>query len=62
LILFIALPIRGAVAAYLIGRSGVYPVQVLDCIGAGLQSVAVPGVVARTSTAPAASMSGKARS
>ena len=29
------------------GRWGVYPVQGLDGIGAGLQSVAVPGVVAR---------------
>ena len=26
---------------------GVYPVQILDGIGAGLQSVAVPGLVAR---------------
>jgi MFS family permease len=47
LISFIALPIRGIVAATLISRWGVYPVQVLDGIGAGLQSVAVPGVVAR---------------
>jgi MFS family permease len=47
LISFIALPIRGVVAAYLISRWGVYPVQVLDGIGAGLQSVAVPGLVAR---------------
>lgn len=47
LISFIALPIRGIVAAILISRWGVYPVQVLDGIGAGLQSVAVPGLVAR---------------
>ena len=47
LISFIALPIRGIVAATLISRWGVYPVQVLDGIGAGLQSVAVPGLVAR---------------
>lgn len=47
LVSFIALPIRGVVAAYLISRWGVYPVQVLDGIGAGLQSVAVPGLVAR---------------
>jgi MFS family permease len=47
LISFIALPIRGIVAAYVIGKWGVYPVQVLDGIGAGLQSVAVPGLVAR---------------
>jgi len=47
LISFVALPIRGAVAAHLISRWGVYPVQVLDGIGAGLQSVAVPVLVAR---------------
>jgi MFS family permease len=47
LISFIALPIRGLAAAGLIGWWGVYPVQMLDGIGAGLQSVAVPGLVAR---------------
>jgi MFS family permease len=47
LISFIALPIRGIVAAYLLVPWGVYPVQVLDGVGAGLQSVAVPGLVAR---------------
>lgn len=47
LISFIALPIRGVVAAYVINKWGVYPVQILDGIGAGLQSVAVPGLVAR---------------
>jgi MFS family permease len=47
LISFIALPIRGAVAAYSMNKWGVYPVQMLDGIGAGLQSVAVPGLVAR---------------
>lgn len=47
LISFIALPIRGVMAAYFISRWGVYPVQVLDGVGAGLQSVAVPGLVAR---------------
>jgi len=47
LITFIALPIRGLVAASIITGWGVYPVQVLDGIGAGLQSVAVPGLVAR---------------
>jgi MFS family permease len=47
LITFIALPIRGLVAASVIQSWGVYPVQVLDGIGAGLQSVAVPGLVAR---------------
>jgi MFS family permease len=44
---FIALPIRGVVAAYVMNKWGVYPVQILDGIGAGLQSVAVPGLVAR---------------
>jgi MFS family permease len=47
LITFIVLPIRGLVAASLISSWGVYPVQMLDGIGAGLQSVAVPGLVAR---------------
>jgi len=47
LISFIALPIRGVVAAYLLVPWGVYPVQILDGVGAGLQSVAVPGLVAR---------------
>lgn len=47
LISFVSLPIRGFVAAHLITSWGVYPVQVLDGIGAGLQSVAVPTLVAR---------------
>jgi MFS family permease len=47
LVSFISLPIRGVIAAHLINKWGVYPVQVLDGIGAGLQSVAVPGLVAR---------------
>jgi len=47
LVSFIALPIRGIVAAYVMNKWGVYPVQFLDGIGAGLQSVAVPGLVAR---------------
>lgn len=46
LISFAALPIRGAVAATLHTAWAVYPVQALDGIGAGLQSVAVPGLVA----------------
>lgn len=46
LLSFIALPVRGFVAAHLINHTGLYPVQVLDGIGAGLQSVAVPGLVA----------------
>jgi MFS family permease len=47
LISFAALPIRGLIAAYVIKSWGVFPVQILDGIGAGLQSVAVPGLVAR---------------
>lgn len=47
LISFIALPIRGLIAAHMISEWGVIPVQVLDGVGAGLQSVAVPGLVAR---------------
>lgn len=47
LVSFIALPIRGVIAAYVMDRWGVYPVQILDGIGAGLQSVAIPGLVAR---------------
>jgi MFS family permease len=46
LISFIALPIRGVLAACVMNKWGVYPVQILDGIGAGLQSVAVPGLVA----------------
>nr|WP_227323737.1 MFS transporter [Acidisoma silvae] len=47
LITFIALPIRGVVASFLVVHWGVFPVQALDGVGAGLQSVAVPGLVAR---------------
>ena len=47
LISFLALPLRGVIAAYAMNRWGVYPVQILDGVGAGLQSVAVPGLVAR---------------
>ncbi|MBN9219327.1 MAG: MFS transporter [Mesorhizobium sp.] len=47
LISFLALPIRGLIAAIVLQHWGVYPVQMLDGIGAGLQSVAVPGLVAR---------------
>jgi len=47
LISFAALPVRGLVAAHLIRTWGVFPVQILDGVGAGLQSVAVPGLVAR---------------
>ena len=47
LVSFLALPVRGLVAAHFIGHWGVYPVQILDGVGAGVQSVAVPGLVAR---------------
>jgi MFS family permease len=47
LITFLALPVRGVVAAFVIKSWGVWPVQALDGIGAGLQSVAVPALVAR---------------
>jgi MFS family permease len=46
LLTFIALPVRCVVAAHLIKSWGVWPVQALDGIGAGLQSVAVPAMVA----------------
>ena len=46
LISFISLPIRGLIAAHMASHIGIYPVQILDGIGAGLQSVAVPGLVA----------------
>jgi hypothetical protein len=38
LISFIALPIRGVIAAQVMNKWGVHPVQILDGIGAGLQS------------------------
>jgi MFS family permease len=47
LITFIALPIRGLVASSVITWWGIYPEQILDGVAAGLQSVAVPGLVAR---------------
>jgi MFS family permease len=47
LISFLALPVRGMIAAHWINHTGLYPVQILDGLGAGLQSVAVPGLVAR---------------
>jgi MFS family permease len=46
LLTFIALPVRGVIAAYFIKSWGVWPVQALDGVGAGLQSVAVPAMVA----------------
>lgn len=47
LIAFTALPVRGLLAAGVITTWGVIPVQVLDGVGAGMLSVAVPGLVAR---------------
>jgi MFS family permease len=47
LISFAALPLRGLIAGYLTKSWGVFPVQILDGVGAGLQSVAVPSLVAR---------------
>ncbi|MCV7031695.1 MFS transporter [Mycobacterium sherrisii] len=47
LIAFSALPVRGLLAAGLITSWGVIPVQMLDGVGAGMLSVAVPGLVAR---------------
>jgi MFS family permease len=46
LLSFLALPVRGFIAAHMINHLGLYPVQILDGVGAGLQSVAVPGLVA----------------
>jgi predicted MFS family arabinose efflux permease len=45
---FLALPVRGILAFFLTGWWGVVPVQILDGIGTGLQSVAIPGMVARS--------------
>ncbi|MFM0506474.1 MFS transporter [Paraburkholderia sp. RL17-373-BIF-A] len=47
LLTFLALPLRGLIAASVIHAWGVWPVQALDGIGAGLQSVAVPALVVR---------------
>ncbi|RQZ11101.1 MFS transporter [Burkholderia sp. Bp9031] len=47
LISFLSLPVRGALAAALMSEAGVWPVQILDGIGAGLQSVVVPALVVR---------------
>lgn len=47
LLTFMVLPIRGLIAAFVIKNWGVWPVQILDGVGAGLQGVAVPALVAR---------------
>ncbi|MBB5886790.1 MFS transporter [Xanthomonas sp. LMG 8992] len=46
LLTFLALPLRGLIAASFIHTWGVFPVQILDGVGAGLQSVVVPALVA----------------
>jgi MFS family permease len=47
LLALIALPIRGVIAAFVGRPLGLFPVQILDGVGAGLLGVAVPGLVAR---------------
>lgn len=47
LIAFTALPVRALLAAGVITAWGVIPVQILDGVGSGMLSVAVPGLVAR---------------
>jgi predicted MFS family arabinose efflux permease len=47
LIAFVAMPVRALIAAGLITSWGIIPVQILDGVGAGMLSVAVPGMVAR---------------
>jgi MFS family permease len=44
----LALPVRGILAFFFTGWWGVVPIQILDGIGTGLQSVAIPGMVARS--------------
>ncbi|KAL2875597.1 hypothetical protein SGCOL_009214 [Colletotrichum sp. CLE4] len=46
LLSYSVLPIRAAVAGRVMKSWGVWPVQVLDGIGAGIQSVAIPGLLA----------------
>jgi MFS family permease len=45
---FLVLPLRGVLAHWLSGWWGIVPVEILDGVGTGLQSVAVPGLVARS--------------
>ncbi len=45
---FLVLPLRGILAYFLSGWWGIGPVEILDGTGIGLQSVAVPGMVARS--------------
>jgi MFS family permease len=46
LLAFAVLPVRGVLAAFAIRSWGVWPVQALDGVGAGILSVAVPALVA----------------
>lgn len=52
LLSYLVLPVRGVLAATLMSEAGVWPVQVLDGIGAGLQSVVVPALVVRLLDGP----------
>jgi hypothetical protein len=45
---FLVLPFRGMLAYWLSGWWGVVPVEILDGVGTGLQSITVPGMVARS--------------
>lgn len=42
---FVTLPVRGLIAAWLTTPWGIAPVQILDGVGSGLQSVAIPALV-----------------
>ncbi|KAK1978954.1 major facilitator superfamily transporter [Colletotrichum cereale] len=46
LVSYVVLPIRAAVAGRYIENWGIWPVQILDGVGAGIQSVAIPGLIA----------------
>jgi MFS family permease len=45
---FLILPLRGILGYFIAGWWGVVPIEILDGVGIGLQSVAVPGMVARS--------------
>src|ERR1700677_4037584 len=47
LVSMLVLPIRAVIAPHVIESWGVWPMQILDGITSGLQTVAVPGLVAR---------------
>jgi MFS family permease len=47
LVSLLVLPIRAVIAPHVIKSWGVWPMQILDGITSGLQTVAVPGLVAR---------------